>query len=198
MKTAVIVTVSVLATLAVVAGCKSSRSGYATAPFKVKHASGKFELRDYPKLTLVETAMADAEGNSGFGRLFGFISGRNEGAQKIAMTTPVFMSGDEGQTSMAFVMPAELNAAQVPKPTDQSVSIREVPADLYAVLCFSGGRNSKNEAEALSQLKTWMAAEGLSVLSPPVFAYFDPPWTPSFLRRNEVMLRTQADSKLGL
>jgi hypothetical protein len=40
-----------------------------------------------------------------------------------------------------------------------------------------------------------MATEGLSVLSPPVFAYFDPPWTPPFLRRNEVMLRTKADSK---
>ena len=35
-----------------------------------------------------------------------------------------------------------------------------------------------------------MEAERLSVLSPPVYGYFDPPWTPAFLRRNEVMLRT--------
>jgi hypothetical protein len=195
MKTAVIVTVSVLATLAIVAGCRTSRSAYATARFKMKRASGKFELRDYPKLTLVETPMTDAGGNSGFGRLFGFITGRNEGAQKISMTTPVFMSGDEHHAAMAFVMPADLKTEQVPKPTDKSISIREVPADLFAVFCFSGGRNAKNEAEALAQLKTWMAAEGLCVLSPPVFAYFDPPWTPSFLRRNEVMLRTKADSK---
>ena len=195
MKTALIVTVATLTTLAVVVGCRTSRNAYATAPFKRVRASGKFELRDYPKLTLVETPMIDADGNAGFGRLFRYITGRNEGAQKIAMTTPVFMSGDENHTAMAFVMPAGLKTDQVPKPTEKSITVREVPADRFAVLCFRGGRNSKNEAEALAQLKTWMAAEGLSVLSPPVFAYFDPPWTPSFLRRNEVMLRTNNDSK---
>jgi len=42
-------------------------------------------------------------------------------------------------------------------------------------------------------LKTWMTQQGLSVLSPPLYAYFDPPWTPTFLRRNEVMLHTDAD-----
>jgi DNA gyrase inhibitor GyrI len=195
MKTALIVTVALLSTLAIVVGCRTSRSAYATAPFKRARTSGKFELRDYPTLTLVETPMTDSDGNSGFGQLFRYITGRNEGAQKIAMTTPVFMSGDEHHPAMAFVMPAGLKTDQVPKPTDKSISVREVPADRFAVLSFSGGRNAKNEAAALAQLKTWMAAEGLSVLSPPVFAYFDPPWTPSFLRRNEVMLRTTSDSK---
>ena len=61
-----------------------------------------------------------------------------------------------------------------------------------AVLRFSGGRNARHEAEALGRLTNWMAAEGLGVLSPPVYGYFDPPWTPAFLRRNEVMLRTEA------
>jgi DNA gyrase inhibitor GyrI len=195
MKTALIVTVALLFTLAIVVGCRTSRSAYATAPFKRVRSSGKFELRDYPTLTLVETPMTDADGNSGFGRLFRYITGRNEGAQKIAMTTPVFVSGDENHTAMAFVMPAGLKTDQVPKPKDQSISVREVPADRFAVLRFRGGRNAKNETEALDQLKAWMSAEGLSVLSPPMFAYFDPPWTPSFLRRNEVMLRTKVDSK---
>ena len=194
MKTTLIVTVALLITLAVVAGCRTTRSAYATAPFKLHRVSGKFELRDYPKLTLVETPMTDADGNSGFGRLFRYITGGNEAEQKIAMTTPVFMSGDEHHSAMAFVMPADLKTDQVPTPTDKSISIREVPADRFAVLTFSGGRNAKNEAEALARLKSWMTAEGLSALSLPVFAYFDPPWTPSFLRRNEVMLRTKADS----
>jgi len=195
MKTVLIVTVVALSILTVVVGCRTSRSAYATAPFKRERSSGKFELRDYPTLTLVETSMTDADGNSGFGRLFRYITGRNEGAQKIAMTTPVFMSADENHAAMAFVMPASLKTNQVPQPTDKSISVREVPAGHFAVLCFSGGRNTKNEAEALAQLETWMAAEGLSVLSPPVFAYFDPPWTPSFLRRNEVMLRTNTATK---
>jgi len=194
MKT-VLITAAALLAILTVAGCRTSRSAYATAPYKRERSSGKFELRDYPKLTLVETPMTDADGNSGFRRLFRYITGSNEGKQKIAMTTPVFMSGDENHAAMAFVMPAGLKPDQIPKPTDKSIAVREVPADRFAVLSFSGGRNPKHEAEALAQLKTWMAAEGLSVLSPPVFAYFDPPWTPSFMRRNEVMVRTKADSR---
>lgn len=39
----------------------------------------------------------------------------------------------------------------------------------------------KHDAEALGRLKAWMRAEGLKELSPPVYGYFDPPWTPGFL-----------------
>lgn len=136
--------------------------------------------------------MADASGSDGsFGRLFRFITGSNDGKQKIAMTTPVFMSGSSSNATMAFVMPAKLKADDVPKPADGAVTVREVPEGRFAVLRFSGGRNAKNEAETLERLKAWTQTEKLSVLSPPVYGYFDPPWTPAFLRRNEVMLRTE-------
>lgn len=54
---------------------------------------------------------------------------------------------------------------------------------------FRGGRSAKQEQKALDQLKEWMGSERIVILSPPVYGYFDPPWTPTFLRRNEVMLR---------
>jgi hypothetical protein len=108
------------------------------------------------------------------------------------MTTPVFMSGGETNATMAFVLPAKMRPAKVPKPSNGSVTVRELLAGRFAVLRYSGGRNAKKEAESLAQLKTWMATERMSVLSPPVYGYFDPPWTPSFLRRNEVMLRTDS------
>jgi len=75
-------------------GCGTVRGGYESAPYKVVRASGKFELRDYPALTVVETRMTrGGNGSDGsFNRLFGFITGGNEAKQKIAMTTPVFMS----------------------------------------------------------------------------------------------------------
>ena len=47
-----------------------------------------------------------------------------------------------------------------------------------------------HDAEALGRLREWMSAERLKEVSPPVYGCFDPPWTPCFLRRNEVMLRT--------
>jgi len=179
-----------------IAGCKTSRAGYETAPYKVVRKDGKFELRDYPALRLVETDMGsrDDSGNGSFGRLFGYISGKNAAEEKIAMTTPVFMEGDETKATMAFVMPAEMEAGDVPQPTDQAVQVREVEGGRFAVFRFSGGRNRESEAAALKQLERWLTQEGLQATEAgPVYGYFDPPWTPGFLRRNEVMQRVMKE-----
>lgn len=175
-------------------GCGTVRAGYESAPYMVVRSDGKFELRDYPVLTVVQTPMADGSNGSdgSFNRLFRFITGGNEAKQKIAMTTPVFMSGNDTNAKMAFVMPAKMKTGEVPKPSDPSVSARELPAGRFAVLRYSGGRNAKNEAGALERLRAWMKAEGLNAISPPVYGYFDPPWTPAFLRRNEVMVKIES------
>ncbi len=184
----------IVALVLVLAGCKTSRAGYESAPYTVVRSNGNIEIRDYPALMVVETPMASSRnGDDGsFMRLFRFITGGNEAKQKIAMTTPVFMSGSETNTTMAFVLPTKMKSGEVPRPSDGSVTVRELAAGRFAVLRYTGGRNAKKEAESLARLKTWMAPERLSVLSPPVYGYFDPPWTPAFLRRNEVMLRTEA------
>jgi DNA gyrase inhibitor GyrI len=185
--------VLVIGGVTIVVGCQTSRHHYESAPYKVVRADGKFELRDYPALTIAETTMtrdSKAADNS-FMRLFGFITGKNENKQKIAMTTPVFMSGSDSNRVMAFVMPANMKPDQVPKPADGSVVVRELPGGRFAVLQFSGGRNAKNEAQTLDQLKAWMTTQGLGVQSQPMYGYFDPPWTLPFLRRNEVMLQTE-------
>ena len=190
------IALSILAVAAavVLVGCQVTRAGYESAPYQVVRASGKFTVRDYPALQMVETPMSSA-GNSddgSFGRLFRFITGANAAEEKIAMTTPVFMSGSESNATMAFVLPAKLQADAVPKPSDATVTVRELPAGRFAVLRFSGGRSAQHDAEALGRLRAWMQAESLKELSPPVYGYFDPPWTPGFLRRNEVMVRTPA------
>ena len=190
------ITLSILAVAAamILVGCQATRAGYESAPYKVVRSDGKFELRDYPELTVVETPMADANGSDGsFMRLFRFITGANEGKQKIAMTTPVFMSGSSTNLTMAFVLPAKLKTADAPKPADGALTVRELPSGRFAVLRFSGGRNAKKEAESLARLKSWLERERLPALSGPVYGYFDPPWTPAFLRRNEVMLRTEGE-----
>ena len=114
----------------------------------------------------------------------------NEAKEKIPMTTPVFMSESESNRTMAFVMPAKLKSGEVSRPSDGLVTVKELAAGRFAVMRFSGGRNAKREAGVLDQLRAWMASEGIEASSPPVYGYFDPPWTPAFLRRNEVMLRT--------
>lgn len=187
---AAILTAGWLGTL--LGGCQLTRAGYESAPYKVVRAEGRFELRDYPALTLVETPMTDSrrDGSDGsFMRLFNFITGANAAGQKIAMTTPVFMSGEPTNAAMAFVMPASLTTATVPRPTAGTVTVRESSAGRFAVLRFRGGRSAMREAEVLAELRTWLTAQALQSSATPVFGYFDPPWTPAPLRRNEVMLR---------
>ena len=180
-----LVVILVIGALLAIAGCRTSRSGYKSAPYTVVRSDGDFELRDYPALKLVETGMKDGGSGGSFNRLFRFITTGNDAGKKIAMTTPVFMA--DGESTMAFVMPADLGS--VPQPTDGSVTVREVPAGRFAVLRFSGARSPQQETEHLERLNAWVADRHLKVSAAPVYAYFDPPWTPPLLRRNEVMLR---------
>lgn len=171
----------------IIAGCKSSRAGYETAPYRVVRTDGDYELREYPTLAIVQTPMRGADDS--FMNLFRFIGGQNVATQKIAMTTPVFMTGGETNAAMAFVMPKTMAADQVPQPENRDLAISSIPAGQFAVMRFSGGRNTVNETNAVATLTTWMQREKLVPTGTPLFGYFDPPWTPTFMRRNEVMLR---------
>jgi hypothetical protein len=111
------------------------------------------------------------------------------------MTTPVFFAGDDTHQTMAFVMSKAMSTNQTPIPSDGSVRIREISGGQFAAFRFSGGRGETNQLEALAKLQDWMAREKLTALGGPIYAYFDPPWTPSFLRRNEVMLRLDSAAR---
>jgi SOUL heme-binding protein len=165
-----------------------ARADYATAPYRVLRQDGKFELREYPALTVAETPMRGMD--SGFMRLFHFIGGENVATQKIAMTTPVLIRhAGTTNAAMAFVLPAGLTVTNAPAPTKPDVAIREISGGQFAVYRFSGGRSLKNSTNALAQLKAWTVREKISTAGEPAFAYFDPPWTLTFLRHNEVLLR---------
>ena len=184
--TIIVLAVAVLAGL-LVAGCSSVRGGYETAPYRVVRHDGKFELRDYSTLVLVETPMRGSDDS--FMRLFRFIGGDNAAKQKISMTTPVYMAGEKTNATMAFVMPKTMSANQTPKPTDPGVTVREINGGQFAVYRFSGTRSAASETNAVGKLTAWLAEKKLKSVGGTIFGYFDPPWTPSFLRRNEVMLR---------
>ena len=156
-----------------------------TPDYKVLLEDGKFEVREYPALTLVRTDSGDGD----FMRLFRYISGGNEAEQKIAMTAPVLMKHEGENTGMSFIVPRDVAAAKVPVPTDSSVTMDALPAGRFAVYRYSGGRNEANEQAALKELRAWVEKRRLEVEGDPMFGYYDPPWIPPFLRRNEVMLR---------
>jgi len=166
----------------------TSRAATETPDYKVVRSDGKFEIRDYPALTVATTLMEGDEMNGGFGKLFRFITGSNEGSEKIAMTAPVLIDTTKDKKTMSFIMPKMAVEKGVPKPAGESVTLGNVAAVRCAVLRFDGGRTAENEKAAVAELQAWLDAEKLSGQGAPTFAYYDPPWTPTFLRRNEVMI----------
>ena len=167
----------------------TSRAATESPDYLVIRKDGKFEIRDYPALTVATTPMEGADMNGGFRQLFRFITGRNEGAEKIAMTSPVLVDTAQGRKTMNFIIPRKTVEKGVPRPAVENVSLEKVPAARYAVLRFSGGRTAKNEADATERVGEWLAAQKIAGKRDPIFAYYDPPWTPIFFRRNEVMIR---------
>jgi hypothetical protein len=144
-------------------------------------------------------------GNTAFRRLFGYISGDNTAQQKIAMTAPVTQSrSGQGEKiamtapvtqvqsaagyTVAFVVPAKYTPATVPEPLDPRVRIREVPGQRVAAWRYSGRWTADNYQENERKLRLAIEARGLKASGEPVLARYNPPFMPSFLRRNEILI----------
>jgi len=165
---------------------KLTRGGYEEAPHEILKKDGSIELRKYPELQLVETVMANNQDN-GFMRLFRYIDGGNDKKQKIAMTTPVFTSEQKGKSTMAFVLPEKIKSSAVPEPNHQSARRVMRPEMILAVRRYSGHyRDAPSTIE--SELKKWMENNNLIPAGEPIQAFYDPPWTPGFFRRNELLI----------
>lgn len=164
-----------------------AKAKYESAAYTVVGSPGAFEVREYPQLSVVNAPMTKRGSDGSFMKLFRFISGGNDRSEKIAMTTPVIMSGTESGT-MSFVMPAKLASRGVPAPSEQGLTVGTRPAGLYAVYRFSGTGSPARSTEAAAKLLQWVSSKGLSPSGVPSFAYYNPPWTPWFMRRNEVMI----------
>ncbi len=174
----------------------NSRAATETAPYKVLKKDGAFELREYDTLHLAKVSMPTSDKRSknmdgGFMKLFRFIDGQNERDEKISMTTPVIVERGEKESSMSFVMPQKSVVKGLPVPKGE-VKLDQIPAVKVVSLRFAGVSNGTKEAEQLAALQAWVVKEGIVVVGTPLFAFYDPPWTPGFMRRNEVLLRVKS------
>ena len=168
---------------------KGSRFDAEPTPYTVLRRDAPFELRRYSSLSVATTPI-HGDNDAAFRRLFRFIDRSNTAREKIAMTTPVFFDGEPGaQERMSFVMPPETVRAGVPAPAASAVTLDARPAQRVAVYRFSGATRPEREREAIAKLRAWMSFENLKAFAEPTIAYYDAPFIPGWLRRNEAMLR---------
>lgn len=175
--------------------------------FKVLEEDEEVEVRDYQPTLVAKTIVAGSRTEAmqeGFNRLASFIFGANATESKIHMTNPVFeakglknplaisqepyVGTAEQKWVIAFCIPKDLDLGDVPQPSDDRVIIAEMPRRMVAVKRFSGTSSDSNLGEAEEELRKWIKASMYEVVSEPMFAQYDPPYTVPVLRRNEIQI----------
>ncbi len=164
-------------------------------PYTLVKKIGQLEIRRYPEVILAK--VMNNRDDSGFGLLFQYISGENKKQQKIAMTAPVITSERipmttpvvTGKNSMAFVLPAFYKKETAPQPTNPAVTIVVEPEKDMAVLRFSGRTTQALVERNIQKLKTLLQEQAMQMNAEPVLMRYNSPFTPGFLRRNEVAVK---------
>jgi hypothetical protein len=153
-----------------------------------------FELRLYPTSHQIEVEVQGdfvRAGNLGFGPLVQYISGQNLKGKTMSMTAPVIQQPTENSHLVRFVLPESIKESEIPTPTNSRVTNVLVPSHYAAVRAVSGGWNEQKFEDQGRQLLEAVSAAGLKTKGSLYFARFDPPWKPSFLKHNEVLIQVE-------
>lgn len=166
-------------------------SAYESWSYEVVRKEGVFEVRRYASAMTARTVVSgdfEDAGGQAFRLLFQYISGRNDPAESIEMTTPVTQQAAGDIYQVAFMMPAKHTLAGLPEPLDKRVELRAEPGGDFACIRYSGFWSQSNYEANLVKLRKWVAQQGLEESGRPVWARYDPPFKPWFLRRNEIWI----------
>jgi len=165
------------------------------------------EIRDYPAMIVAEVEVSGerkAAISQGFKRIANYIFGDNSprrkiemtapvtqqsSGEKIAMTAPVMQEAETDRWKVRFVMPASYRLETLPTPNDKDVKLIALPPQRYAAVSFSGLATEESITSHKRLLYDTLANHGVSVQGEAVLAFYDPPWTLPFLRRNEVLIK---------
>ena len=164
----------------------SQAMAYEEANYEVVKENKEYEIRKYSDRLVIETN--SIEGN-GFRKLFNYISGNNEENQEIKMTVPVTQESKNGNMTMQFYLPLKFNKNNAPKPSNSDIKILTIEGGYYAVIRYSGRSSDKNFLRNKDMLEKLLKKDNITILSPPVRASYNSPFTLPMLKRNEVMYR---------
>jgi len=159
------------------------------ANYEIIDKNDIYEIRKYSDRLAVETLTSGIDSN--FRKLFNYISGRNDTEEKIKMTTPVTQVEKNGNMSMQFYLPSKFNSENVPNPSREDVKIINIEGGYYAVLRYSGRASDGNFLKHKKILEEELQKNKVSIISPPIRATYDSPFTLPMNRRNEAMFKVE-------
>ena len=184
---------------------------YDSPGYAVAETLGDVEIREYEPYVVAETVVdggLESAGNQGFRVLAKYIFGDNRGSRKIAMTAPVSQEKADGMKiamtapvtqekagdryTIQFMMPSEYSLEELPEPNDSRITLREIPARRFAAVRYSGTWSKRNYQTNLDLLLGTLREAGYEPSGEPIWARYDAPFKPWFLRRNEILTAFQS------
>jgi DNA gyrase inhibitor GyrI len=173
--------------------------------YQVLSSEEQIEIREYSPMIVAEVTVQGGRKeaiNQGFRELAGYIFGNNiknhnismtapvtqQQSQKIGMTAPVSQHAESNGWTVRFVMPFQYSLDMLPKPNNKKVTLKEIISKEFAVVRFSGKNTNENIALHEKKLQAYLLEKEINVLSTPIYAFYNPPWTIPLLRRNEVLI----------
>ena len=170
-----------------------------------------FEIRNYASYLVAEVDIEGSynkTGNEAFRILAGYIFGDNQSSTKMNMTAPVeseaiqtsermnmtapvFSNKNVNGYTYRFVMESKYTQETLPVPNNSKIRITEIKDRVMAVISFSGRWSQKNFEKHEQILVNDLKNAGIGVASEAIYARYNAPFTPWFLRRNEIMFEIE-------
>ncbi len=209
MRRGILISIGAVSILTAVVFSNRSDASTREITYQVKESDRSFEVREYPARIVAEVEASGTREKAlseAFQTLAGYVFGKSRPQDpvalsksvsdrnakvKLSMTVPVTTQsvGNDGRTiRMRFFMPSEYSMDKLPIPDDKRVKVFELPAQKIAVLKFSGSARKDNFDRHLVTLRKILDSRGLSPSGEPYEAYYNPPFTPIFLKRNEICI----------
>ncbi len=175
-------------------------------PFTLETVTDHYDIRAYGAVLVAEARVEagfDEAGTRGFKLLARYISGDNQSrtsaarfsfdapwrpSERVGMVAPVCQVQSPWGFIIQLVLPASFTLASLPEPDDARVLLREIPPRRLAVHRYSGCWSENLYHNHRRAIVAALKREGVHTTGGPVFARFDSPFLPWFLRRNEVWI----------
>ena len=163
----------------------------------VRELSHGAELRHYPAHDVVCVDVRgdfETAGYQGFGFLASYISGQNDSGTRIAMTSPVLQqTADDTRHTLCFVIPEMVALGGSPAPLSPGVTVEHRNSGLVAAMGFRGTWRRESVQKATARLRLALTESDIEEAGEPLYARYNPPSVPGFLRRNEVLIPVKGE-----
>lgn len=167
--------------------------------YTIVESEKNIEIRDYDPIIVAEVEVSGERKEAiqeGFKALAEYIFGNNEAKKRLNMTKPVLQEQQMHVWKVRFVMEKKYTLTTIPKPNREDITLIGIQAKRFATIRFSGTTDDKNIHNHLKILQSYISSKKIKSMGGAIFAFYNPPWTLPFLRRNEVLIEIEKNTLL--